>query len=315
MWWLQEVQVMLAWRHVKMGGPFLKKHQTVENIVIATIWDTAVWMIVIVTLIVFGISLHLVMKLDNNIKKLKYRSPLSKTYWIAFKSFVGQGINLTIFNGIPSKILVGIWIFSSLVLMLSYSGTLTSFLTSPIYEDVPTTFNELSSVVETGEYDCGTVYSGQVYFITTNSKVSYILERHIHSRHHFLSENELVDKLKNSKFALIRSYTYLKRMAKDYNLEDFKYSKDALITFPSGYASRKGFPWIKNISKIIRNLFESGIINKIEDLEISEELRTTEFSPLSFEEIISPLALLMFGYMLSIICVIFELILVKYYRR
>ncbi|XP_067131934.1 glutamate receptor ionotropic, delta-1-like [Centruroides vittatus] len=116
-----------------------------------------IWIAIAVTLLIFGISLHKIMEKDNDLSGTNSHWPRRKIFWFLFGTLTFQGENLNSISRFPSRLLIAIWWMSIFILISSYTGTLMSFMTCPIVEPVPSTFDELAFAVASGEYSCGTI--------------------------------------------------------------------------------------------------------------------------------------------------------------
>ncbi|XP_023212313.1 glutamate receptor-like, partial [Centruroides sculpturatus] len=217
------------------------------------------WISVFVTTIVFGLALHKVLKRDFLLQNIKVFWPRSKVFWNLFCTFVYQGINLGFIRRFSSRFMIGIWWISTVVLVSSYSGTLMSFMTYPVTETVPKTFDELANSVLMGKYSCGIPSKGEIWRRISNSKLktAKIITDHITENNNFIKLSEGIERVQKERFALIYG---------------------------------------EHVIKKIRRLFDSGFIDKIDHAEDSETIDASEFHELSVDEVISPILLLILGY-------------------
>ncbi|XP_067121501.1 glutamate receptor ionotropic, kainate glr-3-like [Centruroides vittatus] len=268
-----------------------------------------VWIAIVFTVFIFGLILHKVIERDYISEEVKIYWPRRKVFWNLFCTFVYQGTNLNGINKFPSRFLIAIWWMSIVVLISSYGGILTSFMTYPTTERVPTNFGELAYAVDKGEYSCGTLGGESIWSTIKNSKTknARIFSRHITENNRFVPLPEVKTHLLKERFAFIYSAVIIKNLIAKEELHKYVMSKDALLTFTTSYATRKGFAFTKNISNIVRRLFETGIVEKIDLAEDSNVLTSKEFRSLSTDDFISPFLLLVAGYILSIFCLILEL--------
>ncbi|XP_067131597.1 ionotropic receptor 21a-like [Centruroides vittatus] len=119
-------------------------------------FSITIWILIIVTVIIFGLVLHKVIERDLTAQDMEIYWPRNKIFWSLFSTFLNKGMNLDSIKKFRSRFLIGIWWLSILVLVSSYSGTLMSFMTYPLPKPVPKTFDELADFVNKGEYSCGT---------------------------------------------------------------------------------------------------------------------------------------------------------------
>ncbi|XP_023213536.1 glutamate receptor ionotropic, delta-2-like, partial [Centruroides sculpturatus] len=276
-------------------------------------FSLTVWISLFVCLIAFGLALHKVLELDFSLQGTKIFLRRSTVFWNLFCTFVNEGMNLYFIRRFPSRFLIGIWWLSIVVIVSSYSGTLMSFLTYPLTEAVPRTIEELSNSVLTNEYSCGTIGKSTIWRSIHSSKLksSEIISNHIIQNNNFLGLSEAMGKLQKERFALIYSDYVIKKYIPKEDLNKYVFSNDKFSTFMEAYAMKKGFPFTNQINKIIRRLFESGIIEKIDYSENSRVFQTSELHELSVDDVISPILLLILGYILSLLCLFIEMIYLK----
>ncbi|XP_023211015.1 glutamate receptor ionotropic, kainate 2-like [Centruroides sculpturatus] len=212
-----------------------------------------------------------------------------------------------------SRFMIGIWWLSILVLISSYSGALMSFMTCPLTESFPKDFRELAVFVRNGEYSCGT-YKG--YFIwkdimESKSESINILSENILSNNNSMAIAEGIKKAQNERFAYIMYKTVLNYYISNVERHKYVMSKDSFRTYMCAYTVRKNFPFKKDMTNIVTRMFEAGIFEKLNNEEVNEFQESSKFRPLSIEDIESPLLLMGIGYLMSLICLIIEIILTK----
>ncbi|XP_023229816.1 glutamate [NMDA] receptor subunit 1-like [Centruroides sculpturatus] len=236
------------------------------------------WIAILSTTLIFGLVLHKVIERDFLPDEVKIFWPRSRVFWNLFCTLVYQGIKLDNVKRFKSRLLVSIWWLSVVVLISSYSGTLMSFMSCPITESVPKTFDELAIAVKNGEYSCGVTEKSAIwsYIMSSNKKRDKIFKDHILRNNHFLSLSIASEKVKKERFALITNvYRTNKLIQKDPHA--YIISEDVFITYVQSYAVRKGFPFKKELSKTVTRLFEAGIIEKKDYSETSKLLKFSEF--------------------------------------
>lgn len=190
-------------------------------------------------------------------------------------------------------------------------------MTSPVLEYVPTTFEELASSIGNGKFSCGTIKGSSIVTFLMNSKTenAKILADHITSNKDIDNAEESIARVLKGKFAFIDGSISLEKIRKSNGFGELSMSEDSLVTFPASYGIRKGFPYRKELDKILSRLFQSGITGKFENHgESVERQRTSEIRQLIIEDFLSPFALLFIGYILSFNCLVVELILAKRFR-
>ncbi|XP_023223670.1 glutamate [NMDA] receptor subunit 1-like [Centruroides sculpturatus] len=266
------------------------------------------WIMIFSTVFIFGLVLHKVVERDFMTDEVGIFWPRSRVFWNLFCTFVYQGINLDNVKRFKSRLLVSIWLLSVVVLVHSYSGTLMSFMSYPLTESVPKTFDELAIAVKNGEYSCCMRGNNAIwsYIKNSNNRKEKILKDHIIRHKHFFSSWTAIEKVKKERFAFITTeYFTSKLISKESNA--YRISADILVTFVQSYAVRKGFPFKKKLSKTIIHLFEAGITERKDYAETSKLLEYSEFQALQLDDIISPIILLSIGFVLALMCLFVEL--------
>ncbi|XP_067131931.1 ionotropic receptor 21a-like [Centruroides vittatus] len=255
-----------------------------------------IWIAIAVTLLVFGISLHKIMEKDNDLSGTNSHWPRRKIFWFLFGTLTFQGENLNSIRRFPSRLLIAIWWMSIFILVSSYTGTLMSFMTCPIVEPVPSTFDELAFAVASGEYSCGTMkgHSDAAIMVNSNYSSAKLLGRHIINYNTFVDSNDPFEQLHKGRFALISGHGFLNMLIKKDQSSKYIFSKNDLMTFTLAYGLRKGFPYKNDINKIVSRLFEAGITSK-DKHSLAVGIQMSEFTPLKLDDIFSPLALLCLG--------------------
>ncbi|XP_023223669.1 glutamate receptor ionotropic, delta-2-like [Centruroides sculpturatus] len=270
------------------------------------------WMTILLTVSIYGLILHKIIESDFMAEEVGIFWPRYRVFWNVFCTFVYQGSNLDNVKRFKSRLLVSIWLLSVVVLMGSYSGALMSFMTYPLTESVPKTFDELAIAVRNGEYSCcmrgyNAIWS---YIKNSNNRRDKIYKDHMIRHNHFFSSWTAIEKVEKERFAFITTDYYTSKLIpKESNA--YRISADILVTFVQSYAVRKGFPFKKKLSKTIIHLFEAGITERKDYAETSKLLEYSEFQALQLDDIISPMILLSIGFVLALMCLFVEL----FYKR
>ncbi|XP_067122528.1 ionotropic receptor 40a-like [Centruroides vittatus] len=212
-----------------------------------------------------------------------------------------KGNNLITIRESSARIPIGVWLLSVSVLGLGYSGTLISFLTAPMYEQVPTTLQQLADAVKNGEYSCGTIPDGQsMFFQGEKSPDIKILREHIEKNPDSLmiDPSAIVNKMKNERFAFISPEIFVKGRVMPLYEGTVSLSEENFITLIAAYFLKKGFPYKSSIDKIIIRLFETGIIQRVTEKEyLALQEYNKEVGPLKLEELTGSFVILFVGYL------------------
>ncbi|XP_023228181.1 uncharacterized protein LOC111628592 [Centruroides sculpturatus] len=296
-----------------------------------------VWLALIFTITIFGLIFRKFVK-DNKGEPWTLR----KTYWYLMTTLMFQGVDCNNVNRSTSRIAFGIWLLMTAVLIWGYAGILTSFMAIQTDEPVPNTFDELAGAIKRREYTC--VLIPHIYlhlylresrtkhadlFITESRKHIEVMNAKIRQNAAFLKKfhkdavdskakghlealllgNKLFkDILRKDRMVVIGTYTAENFAAATYGSNYVK-SDDVLATVYKGYAMRKGFPYKKQVNKLIRRAFETKIF-KIEEV-LNPRSFEDAVKPLSVEDLYGALGILVIGYTLSFACFVTEIVLGK----
>ncbi|XP_023223664.1 glutamate receptor ionotropic, delta-1-like [Centruroides sculpturatus] len=266
------------------------------------------WIAILSTVFIFGLVLHKVIERDFLTDEVGIFWPRSRVFWNLFCTLVYQGIKLENVKRFKSRFLVSMWLLSVVVLISSYSGTLISFMSCPITESVPKTFDELAIAVKNGEYSCGTLEKGAIwsYLMNSNNNKEKIFKDNILRHNNFLSLSIASEKVKKERFSVIDSKYYTNKLVQK-DPHAYIISTDVLVTFVQFYAVRKEFPFKKELSKTVIRIFEAGIVERKDYAETPKLLKYSEFHALELADVISPMILLSIGFALALMCLFLEL--------
>ncbi|XP_023231148.1 probable glutamate receptor [Centruroides sculpturatus] len=269
-----------------------------------------IWIALFTSAFIFGLFLHLILQKDFISAKNRECWTLRQIFWNLFSTCCGQGLGIEKLKGLASRIMIGIWWLSIVVLITGYSGALMSFMTCPLTESYPRDFEELANFVRNGKYSCGTFegLASWKYMLESESENTKILKEHILSNNNLMTVPQAMNKMQNERFAFIMSTYVLNQFISKVERHKYIISTDSLHTYIIAYPIRKGFPFKNDISKTVIRLFEAGIAEKLLPLQVEEFQEPSEFQPLSVEDIKSPLLLMVIGYLLCIVGLTMEII-------
>ncbi|XP_023212720.1 probable glutamate receptor, partial [Centruroides sculpturatus] len=272
-----------------------------------------IWIALFTSAFIFGLFLHLIFQKDFIRAKNGERWTLRQIFWNLFSALCCQGLRIKKLKGLASRIMIGIWWLSIVVLISGYSGALMSFMTCPLTESYPRDFEELAIFVRNGKYSCGT-YEGIAfwkYMLESESENTKTLKEHILSNNNLITLPQATKKVQNERFAFIISKYVINQLISKVDRHKYIISTDSLYTHKIAYPIRKGFPFKNDISKIVSRLFEAGIVEKLLPLQVEEFQEPSEFQPLTVEDIKSPLLFMAIGYLLCIVGLTMEIIYKK----
>ncbi|XP_023237809.1 uncharacterized protein LOC111636731 [Centruroides sculpturatus] len=196
-----------------------------------------------------------------------------------------------------SRIIIGIWLLVTTVLISAYRGVLFFYNTYPAYEKVPRTIEELSNAVKNHEYSCGTLSHSafEKMMLDTPKEMASILGDYIRNNQDktFPTVNEGIEYTLQHKHAYITSIGIVNSLP----IEQKKLlviSEESFSTYSLVYPMKKQFKFEKQFNKIITRLVDNGIYKKLErnDLPTDESSNKETYHSLSMEDICSALILL-----------------------
>ncbi|XP_067137474.1 glutamate receptor ionotropic, kainate glr-3-like [Centruroides vittatus] len=279
-------------------------------------YSKEMWLAIFLSLVVFTIIFHWIIKTDFKLSESNKIWPKSKVFWLIFGSLTLKGAEINSLRKLPSRLIIGIWWLCIIVLVSSYSGTLMSFMMCPFLENVPNDFDELATAVAKGEYSCAIPNNQAMKKIIMESKSrdGRILAENINKTKGYLVQDAF-EKVLNGKFVYIGNEYAYKKLHK-YGVDNFILSEDSLVTFTMAYGIRRGFLYKKEFSKVVSHIFESGIITHLEEtVHHRRKKESANIRSLYMEDLFSLLLLLLLGYALSFLCCIVEMFAGRKYNR
>ncbi|XP_023230893.1 glutamate receptor ionotropic, delta-2-like [Centruroides sculpturatus] len=272
-----------------------------------------VWLAVGITFILVALVLPIIINYELNKNGNEHLWTKMRSFWFLFSSFTNQGSDISYINRLVSRSFIGICIISILILTFGYSGTLTSYLTAPVPEPVPRTFEELSIAVKNGKCSCSTHLNQDVTKLVMNSKSEFMkdIKTHMITNNNFFRSSDIKKQVMKARSAFISVKYLLSWMAKYYPGQWY-ICDDSLTILISALPMRKGFPFKKDVDFIVRQLFETGLMTTVyPDIVYNIQKMENQIMPLDLNNFLGVAILLIAGYTLSIICFVVELFLGK----
>ncbi|XP_023212102.1 glutamate receptor ionotropic, kainate 5-like, partial [Centruroides sculpturatus] len=269
-----------------------------------------VWLTILISIVLTGTILSHIMKRANYLHGSRKYWSVKESIWHLFSNITLQGINLDRIVQVSSRIIIGVWLITVVVVGYGYSGILISFLTAPNYEWTPRNYHELVSAVESGDFSCGiNIHAKNLHFKENESGMWKTLGDHINRKDNYLTVKNSIEKINSGRFALIESIGMINKIIRKELDGKIIISEDVLSTYSVGYVLRKNFLYKKNINKAIRRFQESGIIDFLKRKEETIPIYEMDnVAPLNCNELLGSFILLITGYVLSMICFVRELV-------
>ncbi|XP_023244260.1 glutamate receptor U1-like [Centruroides sculpturatus] len=207
-----------------------------------------VWISILSSILMIGIAIY--------IQENKRIWTIDRIFWILIQILTERGANITAFKKLSTKIIIAAWLSSVSVLSCAYAAVLFSFLTCPIYETIPRTFEELSIAVQKKEYTCGTLTNSamEIFLLNTkkNSAEFQVLADYIkmHPENSYDTVEQGMKRVLSKKYAYISSFIMADYASKLIGEHNFIFSIDRKFPHYFGFPLRKGFIFKNEFNKI-----------------------------------------------------------------
>lgn len=186
-------------------------------------------------------------------------------FMLSIQQVCGILISQSVNTSVKNKFILSAWTWGSLFLSYSYIAVLLSYLTVPLKENVPQSYEELASGIIDGTYKAmsfkGTMVLPELF--SSKREDIQIIAEHIKKNNHTIALNRsiIAEVLRNEKMALIGPKITLQFFMH----EEFPISKDSLRFHPTGIVMSKSFCCKNEIDSFVHVLFASGIYQKLTD--------------------------------------------------
>ncbi|GIY30653.1 glutamate receptor ionotropic, delta-1 [Caerostris darwini] len=250
-------------------------------------------------------------------KKFSYSYFLLKLYGTLFN----QPVVDTQFS---SLILLGCWWYFSIIISAGYAAVLSSLLTVPIYETLPTTFEELASSVKRGDFKVlGPLRAAVVpgLYETGQDKFVYIAST-IDKHEWYVPLNKyMAEETYQHKTAILAVRLMLNFNFGRAPLATKFISDDTSFILPVGIVVNKKFCCKHMLDSAIKKVNQAGLYLRL----INEHLYKAWFNafkedsdthrPLALEDILAGLVILLSGYCISLSAFFIEIFYFHLFKR
>ncbi|KAI3380582.1 hypothetical protein SNEBB_004698 [Seison nebaliae] len=226
------------------------------------LWITCLVATIIITIFTYLLLVYenryVVPKLNDNHQHIIDNSEgkFRRSVAFAFGKFLKQNVALEP-NSFPTRIIVGMWWFISLVIMSCYTANLTANLA---IKSSPISINTLSDILKFG-YSIG-IYPGsffQKFFQKELGDTSEIFQKSIIERNKLVylgSQEEVVDKLRTiPDFAVILDYSQLEYIAVE-NC-DLYLGEQRFLPTSTAFAVSSSFPYLKEVNEMLNSVINN----------------------------------------------------------
>ncbi|XP_023237807.1 glutamate receptor ionotropic, delta-2-like [Centruroides sculpturatus] len=232
--------------------------------------------------------------------------------WFLLRSLTYQGGKIDYDKSTSSRLIIGIWLLAITVLISAYGGILFSYMTCPIYEEVPKNIEQLAIAVKNGEYSCGTLSNSALseLMLRKSEGMVTILSEYIssHPEKSFSTFQEGVQHMLHHKYAYITSAYFFATLKMRAN--SFVIFEDLFMSYSIAFPMKKKFKFKKKFNKMLQRLVDAGIYEKL--LKEAKQTPGVNYAglhhPLSIDDSMSAFILLISGYVISILIFFVELL-------
>ncbi|GFR17070.1 glutamate receptor ionotropic, delta-1 [Trichonephila clavata] len=223
-------------------------------------FDEATWISIAIVLTVASLILIRFLKLNISHQKL---------FLELLGSLVKQPLTVKS-RSTRSRLTFSFWWCFALLMSMSYSSALLSFITIPLQKEPLKNFKELSQAVRKGTYKCFSLKGSSILSILQTSR-----QEHLRFLGKVIGDNKWyhdfskLEHLKNAKVksAVIDNQFKLQLLLGKLNFGSYAMSKDVLISLNLAVALRKDFCCKSTLNKVISRLRAAGLYAKLEKEE------------------------------------------------
>ncbi|KAG8195901.1 hypothetical protein JTE90_001136 [Oedothorax gibbosus] len=229
-------------------------------------------------------------------------------------------------NSITFKSFLALWLFCAFVLSSSYSGALLAFLLSPTQGKTVQNFMELSNAISRGEVRASVVEGGlhASYLKETEQEYLKVIGTAIETNKWYVSLTDLkhLSDVVTEKMAFIGAILALKiHFFQEEQQSEVFISSDRIAESHVGFALIRNFCCREKLDKVITRVISAGLLEKyvndasfltwLSDSRDQQDVQVNE-DQIGLEEIAGTFQLLLFGYAISFITLLGEILYFKF---
>ncbi|GFQ84928.1 lig_chan-Glu_bd domain-containing protein [Trichonephila clavata] len=219
------------------------------------------------------------------------------------------------------RVLLGLWLTIATIMPFLYNTTFLSFLTMPEKMPIPENFKELSEAVLDGKYKCLVFKETIDGDLLLGSGIDYLVKlgETIKRNHWKYSYEEKLEHLLDDTTSVIIPRKALELLLGSPPYLNVKTSEDSFGIWHSGIALKKGFCCRKRLNEVLNAINNGGFYKKwIDDIAFTETIRKRlelkHEEPqlqLTLEDLKLAFRILCFGYVLSFLAFLGEILIPK----
>ncbi|XP_067131590.1 uncharacterized protein [Centruroides vittatus] len=264
------------------------------------------WIYIVVSTFVTAISFSFIAFVRNNYFPERKTAWTTRNFtWFLLRSLTSQGGEIDYDKSTSSRVIIGVWLLATTVLISAYGGILFSYMTRPVYEEVPKNIEQLAIAVKNKEYSCGTLSNSALseLMLGKSEGTVKILSEYIssHPEESFSTFQQGIQHMLHHKYAYITSAYFFATLNMREN--SFVISEDLFMSYSIAFPTKKKFKFKNKFNKMLRRLVDAGIYEKLlrEAKQAPGVGYTDIHHPLSIDDGMSAFILLGSGYILSYI--------------
>ena len=111
-------------------------------------FDSTIWILFLASLFIFSVGFMIISKVEGNLMHMNFRewNTFYEASWYAYGTFIGEAVTRDTRSDKTNilRLAMSVWILFCMIMAFSYSGTLRSFLITPIKNAPMSTLDQVS---------------------------------------------------------------------------------------------------------------------------------------------------------------------------
>ena len=111
-------------------------------------FDSTIWILFLASLFIFSVGFMIASKVEGNLMNMNFRewNTFYEASWYAYGTFIGEAVTRDTRSDKTNilRLAMSVWILFCMIMAFSYSGTLRSFLITPIKNAPMSTLDQVS---------------------------------------------------------------------------------------------------------------------------------------------------------------------------
>ena len=111
-------------------------------------FDSTIWILFLASLFIFSVGFMIISKVEGNLMNMNFRewNTFYEASWYAYGTFIGEAVTRDTRSDKTNilRLAMSVWILFCMIMAFSYSGTLRSFLITPIKNAPMSTLDQVS---------------------------------------------------------------------------------------------------------------------------------------------------------------------------